>query len=428
MGRFFRRHSFGTVTLAALLFITLVTATLPALLRGIPLGLDLRGGFEVLYRVEPIGGESVTRDLLVQTQAVLERRINALGVSEPDLTIENPDRIRVKLAGVTDEKEARQILSAQAELTFREVVVDPQTGKLVPTDKVLLTGADLKEGAARPEINPQTGEAEVAVAFKDPQKFEALTREYYGSLDRRIGIFFDNQMLSAPVVGAVITNGQAVITGFKDLHEAKNLSTLLNAGALPVKLVEVSSNVVSPTLGQAALRHGIEAGTLAVAFIAVFLTLLYRLPGLVAVFSLSVYLYLMFVVLWGVPVTLTLPGIAAFILGIGMAVDANILTDERIKEELRAGRPLKVAVRLGSRKSLHSILDAHATTILAALVLLFLGTGSVRGFAVVLIASNIVNLLTNVALSRLVLHFLVESPFLGKPYLFGVKEAEPHVA
>ncbi|MBE3550520.1 MAG: Protein-export membrane protein SecD [Brockia lithotrophica] len=428
MPPFLRRHPLGTVLVAVLLFVVLAVGTLPGILRGIPLGLDLRGGFEVLYRVEPIGGGSVTRDLLAQTQAVLERRINALGVSEPDLSVENPDRIRVKLAGVTDEKEARRILAAQAELTFREVVYDPQAGKLVPTDKVLLTGADLREGSARPELNPQTGEAEVAVAFKDPQKFEALTREYYGSLDRRIGIFFDNEMLSAPVVRAVIPNGQAVITGFKDLREAKDVATLLNAGALPVKLVEISSNVVSPTLGQAALRHGIEAGALAATFIAVFLTLFYRLPGLVAVLSLSVYLYLMFVVLWGVPVTLTLPGIAAFILGMGMAVDANILTDERIKEELRAGRPLKVAVRLGSQKSLRSILDAHVTTIIAALVLFFLGTGSVRGFALVLITSNVVNLLTNVALSRLILYLLVESPLLGKPHLFGVGEAKAHVA
>ncbi|MBE3563409.1 MAG: protein translocase subunit SecD [Hydrogenibacillus schlegelii] len=414
--------------IVAALFVLIGTTFWP-LARGITLGLDLQGGFELLYKIEPHGGGPVTTDLLRQTETVLANRINVLGVAEPLIEPEPPDRIRIQLPGVTNVDEARQMLAAEAHLAFRHLVLDDK-GNVVEESPDLLTGADLKEGAAKVVFSDRTTAPMVSLTVKDPKKLEAITRSIpHGDPKHRLAIFLDDRLISAPMVNATITNGQAVIEGMADVEEARRLAGLLNAGALPVKLVELSYASVSPTLGQAALFRGIEAGVAALLFIAVFMLAVYRLPGFVAVVTLLAYVYLVFFFLWGIRVTLTLPGIAALILGMGMAVDANIITDERIKDELRSGKSIPSAVKAGSRRSLMTILDAHVTTLIAGIVLFIMGGASaIRGFAVIHILSTVLNLITNVGLARLLLHLLVRSGRFDRPAFFGVREREIRAA
>nr|WP_169729973.1 protein translocase subunit SecD [Thermicanus aegyptius] len=395
--------------LLTLLIFLVMGFTFQPILNGVTLGLDLKGGFEILYQLQPTEGTKVTGDLLSQTKDVLERRISVLGVAEPDISIEYPDRIRIQLAGVTNQDEARKILATEANLTFRDM-----------SGKVLMTGADLKEGGAGVGFD-NLGKPLVTLKLKDAGKFEKITRDYLG---QQIGIYLDDNLLQAPKVQAIIPGGEATITGQESVQAAQELAGLLNAGALPVKLNEISSTSVSATLGQMALQRGIFAGMITGSFILLFMLLFYRLPGFVAIITLTVYIYLLLLTMVLMGATLTLPGIAAFILGVGMAVDANIITYERIKDEIRSGKTLLSSFRAGTRRSFLTILDANITTIIAGIVLFIFGTSAIKGFAVILILSNVLSILTNVGLSRILLSLLVRSNWLNKPFYYGVKESE----
>ena len=230
--------------------------------------------------------------------------------------------------------------------------------------------------------------------------------------------------LAAPVVNAVIANGEAIIEGRYTYNEAKELADIINLGALPLKLTEKYTQSVGATLGLQSLEKTVTAGAVGLAAILIFLVAVYRVPGLVATISLIVFSWLLLLVFRLMGVTLTLPGIAAFVLGIGMAVDANIITAERIKDELRAGKKLSSALRAGSKHSFRTIMDANVTTIIAAAVILFIGSSSVKGFGVTLIASIVVSVITNVYLSRLLLTLLIGSGVFNHPKYYGVKEAE----
>lgn len=386
--------------------------TVQSILPGITLGLDLKGGFEILYRLVPEEGSKIDRDTLIQTQNVLVRRVSVLGVAEPEIDIEGNDRIRIKLAGVENQAEARKILATEAKLTFRS-----------PTGEILLTGKDLKQNGAKYQFNPDSPRAPhlVSLQFNDAKEFEDITRKY---LYQPIAIYLDENVQTAPEVQTVISNGQASISGNYTEQEARELANLLNAGALPVALEEISSNSVGGSLGQLAMDKGIEAGLIAIAIIFLFMLVFYRLPGFIAIVTLVTYMYLvlLFMVLMGA--TLTLPGIAAFILGVGMAVDANIITYERIKEELRSGKTLLSSFRAGQRRSFATIVDANLTTVIAGVVLYIFGSSSIQGFAVILILGIVVSMITAVGLSRLLLNLLVRSNWLSKPVYYGVKESE----
>ncbi|MGI6127468.1 MAG: protein translocase subunit SecD [Planifilum sp.] len=399
------------------LFFILVVAILSTIalttrdiLNNLTLGLDLRGGFEVLYEAQPLEkGQKITPQVLADTAQALQNRIDVLGVTEPELSVEPPNRIRVQLAGVPDQEEARRVLGTPAKLTFRD-----------ESGKVLLTGQDLKEGGAAQDYD-ETGQPAVRLKLKDSEKFAKITRENVG---RIMAIYLDENELSAPVIREPIPSGEAVISGNFTVEEAKELADLLNAGALPVKLVEKQSYAVDASLGTLSLQQSLEAGLYGTLAIFLFIIGYYRLPGLVASISLIAYAYLVLLTFVLLDVTLTLPGIAAFILGIGMAVDANILMYERIKEEMRLGKSIPVSVKAGSRRSFLTIFDANITTVLAAVVLFYFGTAGVRGFAVSLIFSIAVSFLTAVALSRILLNLLVRANAVKRPWLFGVKEDE----
>ncbi|SER73835.1 SecD/SecF fusion protein [Gracilibacillus ureilyticus] len=396
----------------------------------INLGLDLQGGFEVLYTVEPLDQEQeVTTQVLESTVEILTQRVNTLGVSEPNFNIEEPNRIRVQLAGVTDQDEARELLATSASLSFRDV-----------NDKEYLNGSHIKEGSAKQSFDPNTNEPIVTVEFKDADLFGDVTEEIMNNpdLENRVVIWMDYEegdsyqeeiqkadpkFVSAPGFSEVLRTKSIQITGNFTVESAKRLADILNAGSLPVNLEEDYSTSVGAQFGQQALEKTVFAGIIGVLLIFAYMIVYYRFPGIIATITLSIYIYLVLLVFQLMNGVLTLPGIAALVLGVGMAVDANIITYERIKEELKEGKSIKAAFKAGNQHSLSTIFDANITTLIAAGVLFIFGTSSVKGFATLLIVSIVLSFVTAVFGSRLFLSFWVSSNFLNKrPGWLGVKK------
>ncbi|MEX2103906.1 MAG: protein translocase subunit SecD [Bacilli bacterium] len=398
--------------IAFILIVSIIVAgsafTIKPVTDEITLGLDLQGGFEVLYQAKPTDGSEATNELLKDTVAAIQKRINLIGVEEPDIFIEKPDRIRVVLAGVENPDEAREKIGKTAELTFRD-----QTGKIV------MRGTNLKK--ADVGLDPTTNAPVVTLDLKDASQFAQVTRD---NLRKQVGIFLDEDMLSNPQVVSVIAGGQAVITGQGSVEEAQELAAILNAGSLPAELIEIQSNVVGASLGTLALQQSVKAGIIGAVIILIFMIAYYRVPGFVASIAMIGYVYMVLLTFSLLGVTLTLPGIAALILGMGMAVDANIITYERIREEMRSGKSVSSSIKAGSRRSLSTILDANITTLIAAGVLFSLGTGSVNGFAVALIVNILISIVTNVLGSRSLLNLLVRTNLFNKPSFFGVRGDE----
>ncbi|ABY45417.1 MULTISPECIES: protein translocase subunit SecDF [Bacillus] len=428
----------GTRIAAFFLIVLLIGGVIGAagkdIAKGISLGLDLRGGFEILYEVKPAKkGDKIDRDALVSTVGALENRVNVLGVSEPNIQIEGEDRIRVQLAGVQDQQKAREMLSTQAKLTFRDV-----------DDNLLMDGTDLKGGGAKQTFDEQ-GRASVGLTLKSAEKFREVTEkiskmppptnlmviwldfeEGKDSYKAESAKTNNQKFLSAATVSQVFNQAEVSIVGGNfTVESAKELSSLLNAGALPVDLKEMYSTSVGAKFGQQALEQTIFASAIGIAIIFLFMLVFYRLPGLVAVIMLGLYIFVTLLVFNWMHAVLTLPGIAALVLGVGIAVDANIITYERLKEELKIGKSMMSAFRAGNHRSLSTILDANITTIAAAGVLFAYGNSSVKGFATSLIVSILVGFITNVFGTRFLLGLLVKSRYFDKKLsYFGVKEKD----
>lgn len=419
--------------LIVLLLGSLMGATTEGILKNIKLGLDLQGGFEILYEVEPINkNQKVDRDLLLSTVSALNKRVNVLGVSEPNIQIEGENRIRVQLAGVNDQQKAREILSTQAKLTFRDVF-----------DQELLSGADLKEGGAAQSFD-ENGNPIVTLTLNDADKFGAVTKQVLSMKPNNLLVIWldfeegvdsfaaesqkepgQQKYLSAATVDEVLNTKNVMIRGNFTVEEAKQLADLLNAGSLPVELHEIFSTSIGAQFGKNALNETIYAGIIGILMIYAFMIFYYRFPGVIAVITLTVYIYLTLLVFDWMNAVLTLPGIAALILGVGMAVDANILTAERIKEELKTGKSVMAAFRAGNERSFTTIFDANITTLISGIVLFIYGTSSVKGFATVLIISILISFLTAIYGSRWLLDLWVKSRFLNnKPGWFGVKKRD----
>lgn len=393
--------------------------TSPGLLNNVHLGLDLKGGFEILYEATPLtGGSQVTKESLIKTAQSLEDRANKLGTSEPDVTTEGTNRIRVKLAGVTDEAVVRKQMKEPASLTFRSK--DGTEKGAQEYKKIEMIGTDFVQNGAKLEYT-QMNEPVVSIKVKSKDKFAEVTKRLLG---KPLAIYMNDKFISDPVVSAVITDGSAQISVGGDLDKAKELRDQINLGALPLKLTEKYSQSVGATLGKQSLDSTIEAGLIGSAFILLFMIGMYRVPGLVAAFTLIVHTWLLILVFVWADFTLTLPGIAAFILGIGMAVDANIITNERIHEEMRSGKSIMSAVKAGDKHSLRTVMDSNITTIIVAAVMYAYGTGAVKGFALVLIVEIVLSIATNIYFSRFLLNLLLKAGKLSKPKYFGVKESE----
>ena len=406
--------------------IGVICATSPSLFKNTRLGLDLKGGFEILYQAKPLNeGGKVTKESLNETANSLGKRVNQSGVSEPEVTTEGADRIRIRIAGLEESKEAklREDLVKPANLTFRSAVGCAKDAGYCKTE---LTGNDFKEGGAT-IFQDNLGRFGISIKLKSAADFARVTGDVAklaATGNNQLAIYLDNNELSRPNVEKEINSSDAQITGNYTREEATNLRDTINLGALPLKLEVKYTQSVGASLGQKSLDDTILAGLIGTAFIVLFLLFFYRIPGLAASVSLIIYTWLLLLGHIALNATLTLPGIAAFILGIGIAVDANIITAERIKEEMRSGKSVLSAFRAGSKTSLRTIIDSHVTTIIAALVLLFIGVGSVKGFAVTLLLSIIISLVSNVVVSRYLLWLMIKSGKFNKPGYYGVKESD----
>lgn len=409
--------------LLAFAFVVLVTFgvmawTSPGLLSETKLGLDLKGGFEILYEAQPLTeGETVTKATLIQTAKSLEQRANESNVAEPEVTTEGANRIRVKIAGVADEAKVRDLMKRPANLEFRSAEGCKDASDYC---KVELTGADFVSNAAKVEFDTMNNPL-VAIKVKDKTKLADVSTRL---VNKNLAIMLDGKLLSDPVVRQPLTDGSAVIEGQESLEAAKNLAEVINLGALPLKLTEKYTQSVGATLGQKSLDETIFAGILGTVLIFLYMILFYRIPGVVSVVCLLSFIWLLLLVFWLLGATMTLPGIAAFVLGIGVAVDSNIITAERIKDELRSGKTLNSSLRAGAKNSFRTVIDAHITNLIAGAVLYFIGQGSVKGFALVLIWSIVINIITNVFFPRLLLYLLIQSGRFKKLWYYGVKESE----
>ncbi|WP_024615778.1 protein translocase subunit SecD [Clostridium sp. Ade.TY] len=367
-------------------------------------GLDLQGGVSVLLGIQD---ENVSHEDLQKTKDLIKLRVDKLGVAETVVTTEGDNKIRVDIPGEYNSQGIVDALSKTGELTFK-----------APDGKVILTGKDVKKATSM--LDQQSGKPVVSLELNSEgtKLFSDATQKYLG---QQISINMDNEQLTNPTVQSQITNGEAVITGMGSVEEAKNLAGLINSGALPVSIKALSQQTVGAQLGETALPNAMKAGVVGIILIFIFMILYYRVPGIIASIALTLYVTLVLLVFVEIGATLTLPGIAGFLLTIGMAVDANVLIFERIREELRNGISPKTAVKKGFDNALSSIVDSNVTTIIAALVLYFVGSGSVKGFAITLMIGIVVSLFTALIVTKFLMNQAIAAGFLNKPSLFRVK-------
>jgi preprotein translocase subunit SecD len=451
-------------SLLALILVLVIAAIAVIVTIPIPLGLDLRGGSQLTIQVKPTAEiPKITERELEGVKKVIEGRINGLGVSEPVIQTVGADKILVQLPGVNDPEQAERVLGGTAQLEFRkqkpgtetqlfafqssraelkakqeelkksndQAAISKNKEELQKNNQAIielfestnppLDGKHLKDAYGEPT---QGNNWNVAIRFdqKGGELFAELTKTLAGT-GRSIGVFLDNELISAPVVGPEfaatgITGGSAVITGRFTPQEANDLGVQLRGGALPVPVEIAEIRTVGATLGRDSITSSIYAGAGGLTLVLIFMVVYYRLPGLIADIALVIYSLLTWATFALLGVTLTLPGIAGFILSIGMAVDANVLIFERTREELQAGKTLYRSVESGFYRAFSSILDGNVTTVIACGALFWLGAGLVKGFALTLALGVVVSMFTAIICSRTLMFLAITIPALKKPELF----------
>lgn len=394
------------------------------------LGLDLQGGLDVILKAVAKPGAPVTQSALDQALLIIDKRVNGLGVTEPVIQRQGTREISIQLPGIKNANEAIRLINKPAFLEFREVLTGkekPEITLTAPDGSKLKMGPILMTGkaisSAQVSFDQQTGAPEVSITFTPDgtREFAAITTRL---VKKQLAIILDNKVQSAPVIQTPITDGKAVISGRFSLEEAKNLALVLQTGALPVNLVIQETRTVGPTLGKDSLNKALLAGLIGLMLVALGMLIYYRGLGFVAVIALAVYAVLLWGVLTAVKATLTLPGIAGIILTIGVAVDANIIIYERIKEEIRMGKTARASLKSGFQHSLSPILDANFLTIVTAAILFWLGSGPVRGFAFNLLIGVLVSLLTALFFTRALISILINFSFFNNPIVLGTKAAD----
>ena len=415
-----------------IVIITIVVFLFVPLFNNLKFGLDLQGGFEILYKVESVDGLDMNKDKLMATYKTLSKRIDSLGVSEPEIILEGNDKIRVKLAGVTDPEQARSQLSTVATLSFRDT-----------EDNLLMTSDVLKAGGAKISQDA-SGRPAVLLSIKDKEKFYEVTNKISQSDSNMIIIWLDfNEMMdsfekegdlcgtsdSNCLSAATVSQGFAsdvIIQGNFSEEEVSNLVDLINSGSLPSKLTEISSQTVGASFGDDTLYKTLLAGIIGIALIGLFLIFVYHFAGIISTISIIFYTFLVFLVFWIAGGVLTLPGIAALVLGIGMAVDSNVITFERIRDELYKGKGLSLAYKEGSKSSFSAILDSNLTTLLVAIIMFIFGESAIKGFATMTIITVIVTMFTMVFITRCLVKLFVKTDYFNdKSNLFiGVKKKD----
>jgi protein-export SecD/SecF family membrane protein len=368
-------------------------------------GLDLQGGMSILQEVTSDG--TVDEETINRTITVLRLRIDTMGVGEVSVVPEGANRIRTEIPGEFDVAAMTETLSKQGKLTF-----------VAPDGTVVITGADIE--SSQPVINQQTNKPEVSLKLNEEgtKKFADATGKYIG---QAISIKMDEDVISSPTVQSVITGGQASITGMANLEEAQKVSGIIQSGALPVTLKTLETKVVGPTLGETAIPLSVKAGFFGILAALLFMALYYRVPGLFADLGLIIFIILVMLAYKVFGVVLTLPGIAGLLLTIGMALDANMLIFERIKEELKNGKSIKSSVDAGFHRALSSIMDSNITTIISGVVLYYMGSGAVRGFALTLIIGVLISMFTAIIITKFVMRLALSIGLLNKTIYFGVK-------
>lgn len=364
-------------------------------------GLDLQGGVSVLMEIQ--GNKPSPADL-DRTIELLSLRINKMGVSETSISKEG-SRIRIDIPGKFDTKEVIDTIGKPGILKF-----------VGPDNTEILTGKeDVKEATAYID---QQGQPTVGLELNTSgtKKFAEATKKYYG---QQIAIYMDDTLVSNPTVQAIIADGKATISGSKDLDEAKNTASIIKSGALPVTLKTASVNVVGPTLGASAMPQSILAGKVGIGIVFLFMLLYYRIPGFLANISLVLYMVLLLGIFSGIGATLTLSGIAGFLLTVGMAVDANVLIIERTKEELKAGKTPKSAIEAGFHRAMSSIIDSNITTIISGIVLYSFGSGTVKGFALTLIIGVLLSMFTAITVTKQLTKLAVNMGWFNKKWTIG---------
>ncbi len=393
------------------------------------LGLDLVGGSRLVIEAETTKEiAAITPDVMNRLQFAIENRVNKLGVSETVVQQVGDKRLLIEIPNVTDLKEAKAFLGETAQLVFKKEKLDSKgepvfvNGEPVWED-VGLTGQDLSKSTLSTD---QSGQWVVSLEFNaaGSKKFADLTRALVG---KQMAIFFDGELQSAPVIREPIYGGKAQISGGDsgfEYSEAERMVNLLNAGALPVPAKIVEENTVGPTLGADSIAKSKFAGAIGLGFVMLFMVVLYRLPGVIADIALIIYSLILFALFKAIPVTLTLAGIAGFILSVGMAVDANILIFERMKEELKAGRNLFTAINSGFDRAFTSIFDSNMTTIITCVILYMLGSSIVKGFALTLALGVVVSMFSAITITKNFMHLIFGTGELKYPALFGLKQSE----
>ena len=400
-------------------------------------GLDLQGGFEVLYKVSSIDESKMSNEKLTATYKTLQKRIDSLGVSEPEIILEGNDKIRVKLAGVTDPEQARSQLSTVATLSFRDT-----------NDNLLMSSDVLKAGGAKISSD-SSGNPAVLLSVKDKDKFYSVTNKVKDMDNNSIVIWLDYDELrdsyekesstcgtsgSSCLSAATVSQGFAsdvIIQGNFTEEEVSNLVDLINSGSLPSKLTEVSSKTVGASFGDETLMKTLISGIVGVSLIIAVLIIIYRFAGFISGVSIMIYTFLVFGIFWLIGGVLTLPGIAALVLGIGMAVDSNIITFSRIKDELYSGKSLSLAFKEGTKSSFSAILDSNLTTLLVAIIMFIFGESSVKGFATMLMITVAVTMFTMVFLTRILMKLFVKTGYFEhktKLFINVKKEDIPDVS
>ncbi|SDM63911.1 preprotein translocase subunit SecD [Megasphaera paucivorans] len=392
---------FGAVIIILAAFITFIYP----LANSIKQGLDLQGGTHIVLEAVDTPDAPVTEDSLNRVVTIIERRINEMGLTEPIVQKEGARRVIVELPGEKDPQKAIETIGKTAVLEFKD-----------ESGATRITGKDLK--TAKEQIDNGKKNV-VAIEFTDEgaKKFADLTASNVG---HQISILLDGQVLTSPVVNEAITGGKAVITGSKTLEDAKNLAILLRSGALPVKVQVLEVRTIGPSLGQDSKIKSEKAFAIGIVLIMIFLVAIYRVSGLVANVALLVYIMILLAILKYLNATLTLPGIAGIILSMGFAVDANILIFERFKEEVLIGKSLRTSMEAGFRRAFSTILDANVSVMIAAIVLIVMGSGTVKGFAVNLALGIVVSMFTAILVSRSLLTWFINTGLITNPWFYGL--------
>ena len=412
------------VTICVIILFISCYLTVP-IFKNINYGLDLQGGFEVLYQIEALDGNELTSDMVYNTYKAILKRVDILGVNEPEISILDDDKIRIALAGIDNKEEAREVISSTAVLSFRDY-----------NDNLLMTSNVL--GGTSKVVTDKYGRPAVSLPIKDVETFYSVTNKVK-DMDNNIiviwldfdedndsylkekdncGSLSDTNCLSAAIVEQAFSE-DVVIQGNFNLKEAQSLVELINSGALPTKLNEISSHTVEAKYGSLSLNKTLVAGVIGIIIVFLLLIIIYHFSGFIAGMCLMLYTMLSFLVFYLIDGTLTLPGIAAMLLGIGMAVDASVISFERIKDELKIGIDFQTAVKKGNEESLSSIIDANITTIIAAVILFIFGQSSVKGFATMLIINIILTILILIFFAKFIIKMFVKTSYFDdKPNLF----------